>query len=125
MSDLRRLQRLTSLILFAFVSVAALALLAAGYPQVIGGLIAGSLLGLANLAWMIATAARFMSRQATARRMQAAAAVRFVAVVSTFGVLLIIGRFNPIGAVIGYAAFPIAAATAGWVMTRQPVGATL
>jgi len=39
-------------------------------------------------------------------------------------VVLIVSRVDPVGAVIGYGCFPIAAAVAGWRILRAQPGVT-
>jgi hypothetical protein len=122
MNELRRFELVTSLVLFAFMVIVATALLGMGHPGGITGLVAGALLGLANLTWMVGSARRFMGSSPTAGMLQLAAAVRFLTIVGLFGGILIIGRVDPVGAVIGYGCFPIAGAVGGWWVLRMPRG---
>ena len=123
MNDLRRFRVATSLVLAGFFVVICAALLGSGHSRLIAGVVGGVLLGLTNLFWMVATARRFIGTLPSTRMLQFAAAVRFMSIVALFGVVLVIGRVDPIGAVIGYACFPVAAAIAGWWLFRSPSGA--
>ena len=118
MGELRRFELMTSVILLAFLGLVAAAMVAIGHPRVITGLAAGGLLGLANMAWMVGTAKRFLGHAPTARMLQLAAAVRFLTIAVLLGVVLIVSRVDPVGAAIGYFCFPIAGAVAGWRMMR-------
>lgn len=124
MNDLRWFQHMTTLVLLGFCVLIAGGLLASGNAALLSGLVAGVLLGWANLVWMVATARRFIGRQPTARMLQVTAAVRFLSIVALFGAVLILGHVHPVGAVIGYGCFPVAAAAAGWWMMRPPRQAT-
>jgi hypothetical protein len=121
-SDLRRFEVTASLVLLAFLVVVGAALVALGHQRALGGLIAGGLLGLANMVWMVGTAKRFVGHTPTARMLQVAAAFRFLTIAGLLGVLLIVSRVDPVGAVIGYGCFPIAAAVAGWRILRAQPG---
>jgi len=123
-SDLRRFQATASLVLVVFLVVVAAALLAIGHPRAIAGLVAGGLLGLANMMWMVGTAKRFLGHAPTARMLQVAAAIRFLTIAVLLGLVLIMSRVDPVGAVIGYGCFPIAAAVAGWRLLRAQPGVT-
>jgi hypothetical protein len=123
-SDLRRFEVTASLVLIAFLIIVGAALLAAGHPRALGGLVAGGLLGLANMVWMVGTAKRFVGHAPSARMLQVAAAIRFVCIAGLLGVVLIVSRVDPVGAVIGYGCFPIAAAVAGWRILRAQPGVT-
>jgi membrane-bound metal-dependent hydrolase YbcI (DUF457 family) len=123
-SDLRRFQATASLVLLAFLTVIAAALLAIGHPRAIAGLVAGGLLGLANMVWMVGTAKRFLGHSPTTRMLQLAAAIRFLTIAVLLGLVLIVSRVDPVGAVIGYGCFPIAAAVAGWRLLRTQPGTT-
>jgi hypothetical protein len=120
--ELRRFELMTSMILLAFLALVAAAMVASGHPRVITGLAAGGLLGLANMAWMVGTAKRFLGHAPTARMLQLAAAVRFLTIAVLLGVVLIVSRVDPVGAAIGYFCFPIAGAVAGWRMMRARPG---
>jgi hypothetical protein len=124
MNDLRRFQLTASLVLLAFLVVIGMALVVAGHPRAVAGLIAGGLLGLANMVWMVGTARRFLGHAPTARMLQVAAAIRFLTIAVLLGVVLIVSRVDPVGAVIGYGCFPIAAAVAGWRILRDQPGVT-
>ena len=124
MSDLRRFQATASLVLLAFLTVIAVVLLALGHPRAIAGLVAGGLLGLGNMVWMVGTAKRFLGHAPTARMLQVAAAIRFLTIAVLLGLVLIVSRVDPVGAVIGYGCFPIAAAVAGWRLFRAQPGIT-
>jgi ATP synthase I subunit len=121
-SDLRRFEVTASLVLLAILCVVGGALLALGHPRAIAGLVAGGLLGLANMVWMVGTAKRFLGHAPTARMLQLAAAIRFLTIAVLLGVVLIVSRVDPVGAVIGYGCFPIAAAVAGWRILRAQPG---
>jgi hypothetical protein len=123
-SDLRRFEITASLVLLGFLVIVGAALLVAGHPRALGGLVAGGLLGLANMAWMVGTAKRFVRFSPTARMLQVAAAIRFLTIAVLLGVVLIVSRVDPVGAVIGYSCFPIAAAVAGWRILRAQPGMT-
>jgi hypothetical protein len=120
--ELRRFELTTSVVLLAFLCVVAAAMVAIGHPRAIAGLVAGGLLGLANMVWMVGTARRFLGHAPTARMLQLAAAIRFLTIAVLLGVVLIVSRVDPVGAAIGYFCFPIAAAVAGWRMMRARPG---
>lgn len=120
MSELRRFEVTAALVLLVFLVVIGTALVAVGHPRAVAGLVAGGLLGLANMAWMVGTAKRFLGHTPTARMLQIAAAIRFLTIAALLGVVLIVSRVDPVGAVIGYGCFPIAAAVAGWRLLRTP-----
>jgi hypothetical protein len=122
MGDLRRFELTTSVVLLAFLCVVGVAMAALGHPRAIPGLVAGGLLGLANMAWMVGTARRFLGHTPTARMLQLAAAIRFLTIAVLLGVVLIVSRVDPVGAAIGYLCFPIAGAVAGWRMVRARPG---
>ena len=124
MSDLRRFEVTASLVLLGFLLVIGAALSVAGHPRAIAGLVAGGLLGLANMVWMVGTARRFLGHSPTARMLQIAAGIRFLTIAVLLGVVLIVSRVDPVGAVIGYGCFPIAAAVAGWRILRAQPGVT-
>jgi hypothetical protein len=123
-SDLRRFEVTASLVLVAFLLVVAGGLIAVGHPRAVAGLVAGGLLGLANMVWMVGTAKRFVGFAPTARMLQVAAAIRFLTIAVLLGVVLIVSRVDPVGAVIGYGCFPIATAVAGWRILRAQPGVT-
>jgi len=123
-SDLRRFEVMASLVLVAFLLVVAGGLIALGHSRAVAGLVAGGLLGLANMVWMVGTAKRFVGFAPTARMLQVAAAIRFLTIAVLLGVVLIVSRVDPVGAVIGYGCFPIAAAVAGWRILRAQPGVT-
>ena len=75
MSDLRRFEVTASMVLLAFLLVIGGALVAAGHPRALAGLVAGGLLGLANMVWMVGTAKRFLGHAPTARMLQVAAQI--------------------------------------------------
>ena len=124
MSDLRRFEVTASMVLLAFLLLVGAGLVAAGHPRAVAGLVAGGLLGLANMVWMVGTARRFLGHSPTARMLQIAAAIRFLTIAVLLGVVLIVSRVDPVGAVIGYGCFPIAAAVAGWRILRAQPGVT-
>ncbi len=113
-SELRRFQRRAGAMLAAVVLTLSVVLALLGYRAAISGLLAGGLLGFANLTWMVSSATRLMGQSASARSIQAVAFVRFLAIAALLGLILIVGHVNPVGAVVGYGLFPIAAAAAGW-----------
>jgi len=113
-SELRRFQLRAGAMLAAALAAAAAVFLVLGHGSAISGLLAGGLLGLVNLTWMVSSATRLMGHSISARSIQAVAFVRFLLVAVLLGVILIVGHVNPVGAVIGYGLFPIAAAAAGW-----------
>jgi len=123
-SDLRRFEVTASLVLLGFLLVIGAALSVAGHPRAVAGLVAGGLLGLANMVWMVGTARRFLGHSPTARMLQIAAGIRFLTIAVLLGVVLIVSRVDPVGAVIGYGCFPIAAAVAGWRILRAQPGVT-
>jgi hypothetical protein len=123
-SDLRRFEVTASLVLVAFLLVVAGVLIAVGHPRAVAGLVAGGLLGLANMVWMVGTAKRFVGFAPSARMLQLAAAIRFLTIAVLLGVVLIVSRVDPVGAVIGYGCFPIAAAVAGWRILHAQPGVT-
>jgi len=123
-SDLRRFEATASLVLLAFLVVIGVGLLAAGHARALSGLVAGGLLGLANMVWMVGTAKRFVGQAPTARIVQLAAAFRFLTIAMLLGAVLVVSRVDPVGAVVGYLCFPIAAAVAGWRILRIRPGVT-
>ena len=122
MDELRRFELMTAVVLLAFLGILGAAMLAVGHPRAIAGLVAGGLLGLANMVWMVGTARRFLGHAPTARMLQLAAAIRFLTIAALLGVVLIVSRVDPVGAAIGYFCFPIAGAVAGWRMMRARPG---
>ena len=122
MDELRRFELMTAVVLLAFLGILGAAMLAVGHPRAIAGLVAGGLLGLTNMVWMVGTARRFLGHAPTARMLQLAAAVRFLTIAVLLGVVLIVSRVDPVGAAIGYFCFPIAGAVAGWRMMRARPG---
>ena len=113
-SELRQFQFRAGVILAAALAALAAILLALGHGSAVSGLIAGAVLGFANLTWMVSSATRLMGHAVGARGIQAVAFVRFLIVACLLGLILIIGHVNPIAAVAGYGLFPIAAAASGW-----------
>ena len=122
MDELQRFELMTAVVLLAFLGILGAAMLAVGHPRAIAGLVAGGLLGLANMVWMVGTARRFLGHAPTARILQLAAAIRFLTIAVLLGVVLIVSRVDPVGAAIGYGCFPIAGAVAGWRMMRARPG---
>jgi hypothetical protein len=122
MTELRRFEITVPLVMAAFLTLLGSALLATGHAHVLSGLVTGALLGLANMAWMVGTAKRLLGHAPTTRMLQMAATVRFLCVAGLFGALLIVGRVDPVGAVVGYGCFPIASAVAGWRILHTPPG---
>jgi ATP synthase I chain len=120
--ELRRFELMTSVVLLALLCVAAAAMVAIGHPRAIAGLVAGGLLGLANMVWMVGSARGFLGQAPTVRMLQLAAAIRFLTIAVLLGVVLIVSRVDPVGAAIGYGCFPIAGAVAGWRMMRARPG---
>lgn len=120
MDEMRRFEAIASMMLAAQLVLLGFLMFAIGQSRILGGLLAGGILGLANLVWMVGTARGFFGRTPSLRAMQVTGTIRFLAVALLFGGLLIIGRVNPIGATLGYGCFPIAAAMAGWRMLRPP-----
>lgn len=124
MNDLRRFQRMVTGILAAGLLVAGAPLLAFGETRLAYGIFAGGLLGLINLAWLIGSLRMLSKAGLSARRLQLAGMVRFLAVVLIFGALLVFGHAHPVGTVIGYGLFPLAAVAAGFmVLGRTRTGA--
>ncbi|GAC1478577.1 MAG: hypothetical protein PVSMB9_01190 [Candidatus Dormibacteria bacterium] len=113
-SELRRFQFRAGGILAASVAVLAAVLFLLGHGSAVPGLLAGGLLGLANLTWMVSSATRLLGQAASAKSIQAVAMVRFLMVAALLGAILIFGHVNPVTAVVGYGLFPVAAAAAGW-----------
>ena len=122
MDELRRFELMTAVVLLAFLGIVGAAMLAVGHPRAIAGLVAGGLLGLTNMVWMVGTARRFLGHAPTARMLQLAAGIRFLTIAVLLGVVLIVSRVDPVGAAIGYGCFPIAGAVAGWRMMRARPG---
>ena len=120
MSELRRFEFATLVVLFFFILTLSAAFIATGHPAIAAGVLAGSLLGAINLSWMVGSARRLMGRLPTTRMLQITAAVRFLSMAGLFGAVLIFTRVDPVGAVVGYGCFPIAAAVAGWWLMRSP-----
>jgi len=119
MSELRSFQREAGLYLIAGLGAATLLTLLARHPEVINGIVAGGLVGLANLVLLVATARR-LPAGVGARALQAAGTIRYATMGALLGVLLIVGHVHPVGAVIGYALFPVATAAAGWHWLASP-----
>lgn len=114
MQELRRFQREATLLdASAIVAISALVLLLQ-QGRIVTGIVAGGLLGMANLAWMVGSAERLMQARAGARSHAVTAFIRFVAVGALLGAILVLGRVHPVGAVIGYGLFPVTAVIAGW-----------
>jgi hypothetical protein len=101
-------------ILAASLLLAGALAVALGHPQLVPGLVAGGLLGLANLAWLVAGARRLIGHAPRRPVLQMAAATRLAGMAALFGALLIWGHLNPIGVVVGYGLFPFAMAAAGF-----------
>jgi len=118
MTELRRLQRATEVTLAAFVLAVALALLLARRADLLSGLLTGALIGLINLRWLIGSARRMMGTGVSARLLQAASMLRWLAVGGILGAALVVGHVHPVGAVIGYGLLPLAAAAAGIYVLR-------
>jgi hypothetical protein len=121
-AELRRFELMTSVVLLALLGIVGALMVAIGHPRAIAGLVAGGLLGLANMVWMVATARGFLGHLPTVRMLQLAAAIRFLTIAVLLGVVLIVSRVDPVGAAIGYGCFPIAGAVAGWRMMRARPG---
>jgi FtsH-binding integral membrane protein len=113
-SELRQFQVRAGIILAAALLALAGILIVLGHGSAVSGLLAGGLLGYANLTWMVSSATRLIGRAVEPRAVQLVAFVRFLMVACLLGVILIIGHVNPISAVAGYGLFPIAAAVSGW-----------
>ena len=119
MSDLRRFEFATLVVLFSFVLTLAAAFVAIGHLRLAAGVVDGSLLGAINLSWMVGSARRLIGTTPTTRMLQITGAVRFLSMAGLFGAVLIFTRVDPVGAVVGYGCFPIAA-VAGWWLMRSP-----
>ncbi len=114
MQELRRFQREATLLdALAIVAISGVVLLLQ-QGRIVTGIVAGGLLGMANLAWMVGSAERLMRAQVGTRAHAVTAFIRFVAVGALLGAVLVFGRVHPVGAVIGYGLFPVTAALAGW-----------
>jgi len=113
-SELRQFQFRAGLILAAALAALAAVLLALGHGSAVSGLIAGGVVGFANLTWMVSSATKLMGHAVGARSIQAVAFVRFLIVACLLGLILVVGHVNPVAAVAGYGLFPIAAAASGW-----------
>lgn len=121
-SELRQFQFRAGVILAAALALLAGTLFLLGHGSAVSGLVAGGLLGFANLTWMVSSATRLMGQRVGARSIQAVAFVRFILVACLLGLILIIARVNPIAAVAGFGLFPMAAAASGWrFLSGQPV----
>lgn len=118
-SELRRFQLRTGVMLAAALGAVTAVLLLLGHASAVSGLLAGGMLGLVNLTWMVSSATRLMGQTVSARGIQAVAFIRFLLVALLLGVILIVGHVNPVGAVIGYGLFPVAAAASGWQLLRR------
>jgi hypothetical protein len=116
MNDLRRFQRMVTGMLAAGLLLAGAPLLATGNTRLALGLVAGGLLGIVNLTWLVGTVGRLSTYGLSTRRLQLAGMVRFLVVAVMFGALLILGHAHPVGTVIGYGLFPLAAVAAGFVV---------
>jgi hypothetical protein len=116
MNDLRRFQRMVTGMLAGGLLVVGAPMVAMGNPRLAFGLVAGGLLGLVNLAWLVGTIGRLSTAGLSTRRLQLAGMVRFLAVALMFGALLVFGGAHPIGTVIGYGLFPLAAVAAGFIV---------
>ncbi len=91
-----------------------------GRRELISGVIAGGLLGLVNIRWLVATARRAVGMPVTLGLFQVGAMLRVLAVGGLLGVVLIWGHVHPVGAVIGYGLFPLAASAAAARVLRAP-----
>ena len=122
MSELRQFQFRAGLILAGALAAVAAILLVLGHGSAVSGLVAGGVLGFANLTWMVSSATRLMGLATGARVIQVVALIRFLIMACLLGLILIIGHVNPVAAVAGYGLVPIAAAAAGWqFLGRGPV----
>jgi hypothetical protein len=119
MSELRAFQREAGLCLVAGLIVATLLVLLARHPEVITGIVAGGLVGLANLVLLVGSARR-LPAGGGGRALQATGTIRYATMGALLGVLLIVAHVHPVGAVIGYALFPVATAAAGWHWLASP-----
>ena len=114
MQELRRFQRDASMLHAAAIIATSGMVLFLQQGRIVTGIVAGGLLGMANLSWMVGTASRLARAGAGPRAHTLTGFIRFLAVGALLGGLLVVGRVHPVGAVIGYGLFPITAAVAGW-----------
>jgi hypothetical protein len=113
MSELRSFQREAGLALLVGLGGAGALAVLFQHPEVVSGIVAGGLVGLANLVWLVGTL-RHLSPGVGLRVLRAAGTVRYASIGVLLGVVLIVGHVHPVGAIIGYGMFPMAAAAAGW-----------
>jgi hypothetical protein len=113
MNELRSFQREAGLALLVGLGGASMLAVLLHRPEVVSGIVGGGLVGLANLVWLIGTL-RHLPPGVGVRVFQAARTVRYAGMGLVFGLFLIVGHVHPVGAVIGYGLFPVAAAAAGW-----------
>ncbi len=118
MRELNRLQRGAQVILAASLLFVCASAVALGHAQVVPGIVAGGLLGLVNLVWLVAGARRLIGHSPRRPVLQMAAAARLAGMAALFGALLIWGHLNPVGVVVGYGLFPFATAAAGFYALR-------
>jgi len=121
MSELRSFQREARVALVVAVGAASLLMLLAHHPEVISGIVAGGLVGLANLSLLVGTT-RHLPAGVGGRVLLGAGALRYASMGLLLGILLIAGHVHPVGAVVGYGLFPFAAAAAGWHRLGSALG---
>ncbi len=121
MDELQRFSRGAGAILVGALVLVAVAALLLGHGEIVTGVVAGGLVGFANLVLLVRMARRLMGVQVASGLLQVAAMLRIAVVGGLVAVVLIWGRVHPVGAVIGYGIFPVAASAAGLWVLRGPV----
>jgi len=121
MDELQRFSRGAGAILVAALVLVAVTALLVGHGEIVTGVVAGGLVGFANLVLLVRMARRLVGVPVTSGLLQVAAMLRIAVVGGLVAVVLIWGHVHPVGAVIGYGIFPVAASAAGFWVLRAPV----
>lgn len=120
MDEVQRFGRGAGVALIVSLFFVALAALLLGHGEIVSGVLAGGLVGFANLFLLVRMVRRVSGRRVTTGLLQVAGMLRLALMGGLLAAVLIWGRANPIGTVIGYGLFPLAAAVAGfWVFRRR------
>lgn len=91
-----------------------------GQGEMVPGVAAGGLVGFVNLFLLVRMVGRISGRGVPSRLLQVAAMLRLALMGGLLAAVLIWGHAHPIGTVIGYGLFPLAAAAAGLWVLRTP-----
>ncbi len=121
MDELQTFRRSAQRSLGGGVAVAAAATLAIGHPEIALGIVAGGLVGFVNLAALTGAIRCLSEAPFTTRTLQLGGMLRLLLMAGLLGAVMIAGKAHPVGAVIGYGLFPLAAAAGGFCALRgQP-----